>query len=226
MRTSMHDNLSRDMVLSQRSTTTVHNKSEEERAGNASYTDYRQAYERMANQRGVSPAEIIAEAYDFGFDELLDELVGTDAENRIAHALAERKNATGQAYALDLMSTGLYLRALQALSPVDQTLLDAGISVTLGDGRWPEERSYDDQHNLRVLEEDISKSSAWAAIRTAMRDQAIPGFDVITCLAKAGFHADTFPTHEGWMFNLLNKAWGMLNDNGILLTQIPASIPN
>ncbi len=160
--------------------------------------------------------------YDHEFSRVLP-------EKSILDHLRKRKEKGKSTFVLDLAGgAGGGLRDISKAG-----LLDGGINVNLTDMRSDEERAYDSNHNIHLLEGDLFRASSWRKIVDKAKELSPSGdFDLIICRPQGAFnlvHAPKpvfgyeFP--EEFYLPIMRRIINMLSiDNGLLLTQIPPNI--
>ncbi len=142
------------------------------------------------------------------------------------HILAERAKKGLSTYVLDLMGgDASFLRDLKypANKQDNPSPFNAGLCVTLVDGRQKRLQELDQRLNIEVLCGDLTSKRTWALIDEKQREMGIDAFDLIVCRGADGVKEDMIP-RALYPF-LFGKIWGRLSGNdGLFLTQLPETI--
>lgn len=138
--------------------------------------------------------------------------------------LAERVIMGLSTYVLDLMGgDASFLRDLKfpANKQDSPSPLDAGLCVTLVDGRQKRLQELDRKLNIEVLCGDLTSKSTWDLIDKKQRETGIGAFDLIVCRGAGGL--DMVP-RVLYPF-LFGKIWSRLTDkDGLFITQLPETV--
>ena len=133
-----------------------------------------------------------------------------------ASFLQSRTKDGKDANVLNLMGQGETLMQLP---------LQAGLALTLGDGRSDGQKAIDQARNIDVVEGNILFIPTWKAMKKKMEMNGISSFGLILCRPDGGLWPEFIPYVEGLYYRLLNRAWDVLSpDGGVLLTELPAHL--
>jgi hypothetical protein len=92
----------------------------------------------------------------------------------------------------------------------------SGISVSLEDLRTDEEKERDSLLGITQITGDISKPTIWKEI-----DKALNGRKADLIIERGVGAVSNLPVHETFYGIMLQKMYNTLNENGIMLVQIP-----
>lgn len=127
---------------------------------------------------------------------------------------------------LDLMGgDASFLRDLKfpADRQVTSSPLDAGLCVTLVDGRSVRLRELDHKLNIDVVCGDLTSKSTWKLIDERQREMGIEAFDAVVCRGADGVAEEVVPKVR-YPF-LFGKVWGKLADTDTLFaTHLPETV--
>lgn len=160
--------------------------------------------------------------YDATFTRILD----TFHLCSFRHMLAERTRRGLSTYVLDLMGGDAnFLRDLKYPANKQDTPspLDAGLCVTLVDGRRKRLQELDQRLNIEVLCGDLTSKRTWALIDEKQREMEIKAFDLIVCRGADGVAENMLP--QALYPFLFGKIWSRLSDkDGLFVTHLPKTV--
>ncbi len=159
--------------------------------------------------------------YDATFSRVLSALhLGSFRE-----VLAARANAGLPTNVLDLMGgDASFLRDLKLpANRQNPSPLNAGLCVTLVDGRRESWRALDLKLNIEVLCGDLTSKNTWKLIDERQREMSIDAFDLIACRGGDGV-LETMVPKALYPF-LFGKIWDRLTSKeGLFITQLPETV--
>ncbi|MEK7548920.1 MAG: hypothetical protein AAB496_00280 [Patescibacteria group bacterium] len=162
----------------------------------------------------------LVEHYDRGFQDLR---VGLGIPS-FRDYLLERKKSGRTTNVLDLMGgDASFLRDLKNPRSKDSppSSVDAGLCVTLVDGREKYLKEMDKRLGIDVLSGDLTSNGTWRKIDEWQRNRGVETFDLIIC--RGGDGLDTVP--EILYPHLFKRIWKRLSRNdGVFLTQLPIAV--
>lgn len=160
------------------------------------------------------------------YDATFSRTLATFRLSSFRHFLAERATKGLSTNVLDLMGgDASFLRDLKypANKQDNPSPLDAGLCVTLVDGRQERLQALDRKLNIELLCDDLTSKSAWDLIDKKQREMGIGAFDLIVCRGADGVAEDMIP--QALYPFLFGKIWSRLTDkDGLFITQLPEAV--
>ena len=126
---------------------------------------------------------------------------------------------------MDAFGEGEYIRNLIYLEHLG-IKVNYGMSLTLKDLRTEQQRKFDEENKISMIEGNLFSGKTWAKVRERQSDLGIKGFDLIICRPLAGWSLDEYggvPLKEvslGLKYVIFNNLWQMLNSDGVLVSHL------